>query len=72
MSITEISLQVFSAVFSLIIASIVARRPTRRRTGIVAGTLAGLVLLVATSAFVGFLGNVVPFGQIDFWLMGMF
>ncbi len=72
MSITEISLQVFFAVLSLVIASIVARRPTRRRTGIVAGTLTGVVLLIATSALVGFLGNVMPFGQIDFWLMGMF
>ncbi|MEB2843604.1 hypothetical protein [Endobacterium cereale] len=69
---TEVSLQVLFAVLSLIIASIAARRPKTFRAGIVAGTLTGLVLLIAASALVGFLGNAMPFGQIDFWLMGMF
>lgn len=72
MPITEISLLVFFAVFSLIIASITARRPKSAAAGILAGTLTGLILFVASSALVGFLGHVMPFGQIDFWLAGIF
>jgi hypothetical protein len=48
-----------------------ARQPAKTSVGITLGVLLGLVLIYTTSALVAFLANVLPFGQIDFWLSNL-
>ena len=57
---------VFFTVVSLCLACWLARRPTRTSVGVILGALLGLVLISIASVLVGFLGNVLPLGQIDF------
>ncbi|KAF5881522.1 hypothetical protein E0I74_19715 [Rhizobium laguerreae] len=71
LSMTESILLAFLTIVSLALASWLARRPAKASVGIILGTLLGLALIVSTSALVGFLGKVLPFGQIDFWLSGL-
>ncbi|NKL60455.1 hypothetical protein EHI47_24810 [Rhizobium leguminosarum] len=70
-SITESTLLALFTIVSLSLACWLARRPARASVGISLGVLLGLALMVVTSALVGFLGNVLPFGQIDFWLSNL-
>ncbi|MGO6999555.1 hypothetical protein [Rhizobium leguminosarum] len=71
MSITESILLAFFTIVSLGLASWPARRPAKASVGIILGTLVGLALIVSTSTLVGFLGKVLPLGQIDFWLSSL-
>lgn len=52
----------------LALACLIARYPKKPAAGIMLGVAAGTVLMVLTAALVGFLGSVLPFGQMDFWL----
>ncbi|MGO7906063.1 hypothetical protein AB9E09_15430 [Rhizobium leguminosarum] len=70
-SISESTLLAFFTIVSLSLACSLARRPAKASVGIILGTLLGLALIVSSSALVGFLGNVLPFGQIDFWLSSL-
>ena len=55
-------------VLSLVLSCWLARYPRKTGAGIALGVLVGAFLITLTSGLVAFLGNVVPFGQIDFWL----
>ena len=48
-----------------------ARYPKKTILGIGLGVLVGVALLNATSFLVGFLGYVLPFRQLDFWLASL-
>ncbi|RFB97466.1 hypothetical protein B5K08_06120 [Rhizobium leguminosarum bv. trifolii] len=71
LSISESILWVFFTVASLSLACWLARWPKRTSVGIILGALLGLALMSIASVLVGFLGNVLPFGQIDFWLSSL-
>jgi uncharacterized membrane protein len=64
-------LWIFFTIVSLGLACWLARRPKKTSAGIILGALLGLALMSIASALVGFLGNVLPFGQIDFWLSSL-
>jgi len=70
-SITESTLLALFTIVSLSLACWLARRPAKTSVGITLGVLLGLALIIITSTLVGFLGNVLPFGQIDFWLSNL-
>ena len=65
-------LLVLVTVVSLAIASWVARRPRRTATGVLLGTIVGIALTFSTSFIVGFLNQVLPVGQMQFWLASLF
>ena len=67
-SISASILWVFFTLASLGLACWAARRPNRASVGIILGALLGLALIAIASALAGFLENVLPLGQIDFWL----
>nr|WP_245345067.1 hypothetical protein [Rhizobium sp. Kim5] len=48
-----------------------ARWPKRTSVEIILGALLGLVLMSIASVLTGFLGSVLPPGQIDFWLSSL-
>ena len=52
---------------SLAVAIIIGRRSPQRIKGLIAGVLAGLGVSIATGFALGFLGNIVPMGQLEFW-----
>ncbi|MCJ9695103.1 hypothetical protein MOV76_26240 [Rhizobium sp. PRIMUS64] len=70
-SITESTLLALFTIVSLSLACWSARQPAKTSVGITLGVLLGLVLIYTTSALVAFLANVLPFGQIDFWLSNL-
>ncbi|OWV92447.1 hypothetical protein ATY78_02645 [Rhizobium sp. R635] len=71
LSISESILGIFFTAVSLGLACWLARRPKKTSVGIILGALVGLALMSIAAALVGFLRNVLPFGQIDFWLSGL-
>lgn len=68
MSLTQSAVLLLLTILSLAVSSRVARYPQRTFAGVALGVITGLVLIIAMSYVVGFLGYVLPFGQIDFWL----
>ncbi|AIC26362.1 hypothetical protein IE4771_CH01212 [Rhizobium etli bv. mimosae str. IE4771] len=71
LSISASILWVFFTLVSLGLACWLARRPKRTSVGIILGALLGLVLMSIASVLTGFLGSVLPLGQIDFWLSSL-
>ncbi|NSX91868.1 hypothetical protein [Agrobacterium tumefaciens] len=67
-SFTETALSIFFAVLSLALSCWLARYPSKTGTGVTLGVLLGVFLINVTAGLVAFLGYVLPFGQIDFWL----
>ncbi|EGL66280.1 hypothetical protein AGRO_1001 [Agrobacterium sp. ATCC 31749] len=67
-SFTETALLASLAILSLALSCWLARYPRTTSVGILLGVLLGIFVFNAAAGFVAFLGNVLPFGQIDFWL----
>ena len=64
----------FLIVFSLValaLSSWMARYPQRTSVGILSGVALGFILLNVAAALAAFLANVLPTGQIDFWLANL-
>ncbi|TYC66146.1 hypothetical protein FMN63_22005 [Stappia sp. BW2] len=70
-SVTEIVLLYLFVVLSFVSACWLARVPRNAGIGIALGVVLGISTLTATSALVGFLHNVLPFGQVDFWFANL-
>ncbi len=68
MPLTQSALLLILTTLSLAVSCRLARYPQRTSVGIGLGVGTGLVLIIAMSSLVGFLSEVLPFGQIDFWL----
>ena len=66
-SFTETGLLVSLAILSLALSCWSARYPRKTSVGILLGVLLGIFAFNVAAGF-AFLGNVLPFGQIDFWL----
>ncbi|WP_320196469.1 hypothetical protein RMR10_015755 [Agrobacterium rosae] len=64
-SILENALLLCFTVLSLALACSIARHPRK-------GVLVGVASMIVTSAVVGLIANIIPFGQIDFWLVSLF
>ncbi|MBN7809047.1 hypothetical protein RMS29_014840 [Agrobacterium rosae] len=71
-SISENALLLCFTVLSLALACSIARHPRKASAGILLGVLVGVALIIVTSAVVGLIANIIPFGQIDFWLVSLF
>ncbi|MCZ7932782.1 hypothetical protein O9X90_10700 [Agrobacterium leguminum] len=67
-SFTELALLALLAILSLALSCWLARYPRKTSVGIMLGVLLGIFLTNLAAGIVAFLGNVLPFGQIDFWL----
>lgn len=67
-SFTETALLASLAILSLALSCWLARYPRKTSVGIMLGVLLGIFVFNVAAGFVAFLGNVLPFGQIDFWL----
>ena len=67
-SFTETGLLVSLAILSLALSCWSARYPRKTSVGILLGVLLGIFAFNIAAGLVAFLGNVLPFGQIDFWL----
>ncbi|MBP2509313.1 lipopolysaccharide export LptBFGC system permease protein LptF [Agrobacterium tumefaciens] len=69
-SFTEPALLVLLAILSLALSCWLARYPRKTSVGITLGVVLGVFLTNLAAGMVAFLGSVIPFGQIDFWLAG--
>ena len=67
-SFTEPALLVLLAILSLALSCWLARYPRKTSVGVTLGVVLGVFLTNLAVGIVAFLGNVLPFGQIDFWL----
>lgn len=67
-SFTESALLVLLTILSLALSCWLARYPRKTSVGITLGVVLGVFLTNLAAGIVAFLGNVLPFGQIDFWL----
>jgi len=67
-SFTESALLVLLTILSLALSCWLARYPRKTSVGITLGVVLGVFLTNLAAGIVAFLGNVFPFGQIDFWL----
>ncbi len=67
-SFTESALLVLLTILSLVLSCWLARYPRKTSVGITLGVVLGVFLTNLAAGIVAFLGNVLPFGQIDFWL----
>ncbi len=67
-SFTEPALVVLLATLSLALSCWLARYPRKTSVGVTLGVVLGVFLTNLAAGIVAFLGNVLPFGQIDFWL----
>ncbi|CAN7399719.1 hypothetical protein EXN32_04770 [Agrobacterium tumefaciens] len=67
-SFTELALLALLAILSLALSCWLARYPRKTSVGIMLGVVLGVFLTNLAAGIVAFLGNVLPFGQIDFWL----
>ncbi|MFB4373973.1 hypothetical protein G6M16_012915 [Agrobacterium tumefaciens] len=67
-SFTELALLALLAILSLALSCWLARYPRKTSVGIMLGVVLGVFLTNLGAGIVAFLGNVLPFGQIDFWL----
>jgi hypothetical protein len=67
-SFTEPALLVLLATLSLALSCWLARYPRKTSVGVTLGVVLGVFLTNLAVGIVAFLGNVLPFGQIDFWL----
>lgn len=67
-SFTEPALLVLLAILSLALSCWLARYPRKTSVGVTLGVVLGVFLTNLAAGIVAFLGNVLPFGQIDFWL----
>ena len=65
---TESSLVILAIVMALAAACLAARYPRNMGTGVMLGTVVGVASLFIFQTVIGFLGGVVPLGQMDFWL----
>jgi hypothetical protein len=70
-SLVELGMIGLATALSIAFACWMARRTRRALTGILVGTAVGVALIFLSSALVGFLGQVLPVGQIDYWLAHM-
>ena len=67
----ELGLIGLTTALSVAFACWMARRTRRAWTGILVGTAAGMSLIFLSSALVGFLGQVLPIGQMNYWLASL-
>ena len=67
-SFTELALLALLAILSLALSCWLARYPRKTSVGIMLGVLLGVFLTNLAAGIVAFLGNLLPFGQIDLWL----
>ncbi|CUX15137.1 hypothetical protein YA62_013850 [Agrobacterium sp. LC34] len=67
-SFTESALLVLLTILSLALSCWLARYPRKTSVGITLGVVLGVFLTNLAAGIVAFLGDVLPFGQIDFWL----
>ncbi|MBW9072678.1 hypothetical protein JNB72_06615 [Agrobacterium deltaense] len=67
-SFTELALLALLAILSLALSCWLARYPRKTSVGIMLGVVLGVFLTNLGAGIVAFLENVLPFGQIDFWL----
>ncbi|WP_174020899.1 hypothetical protein G6L89_012240 [Agrobacterium fabrum] len=67
-SFTETALLASLAILSLALSCWLARYPRKTSVGIMLGVLLGIFAFNVAAGLVAFLGNVLPFAQIDFWL----
>ncbi|MGV1957069.1 hypothetical protein ACQZ5G_18725 [Agrobacterium sp. 22-214-1] len=67
-SFTELALLALLAILSLALSCWLARYPRKTSVGIMLGVLLGVFLTNLAAGIVAILGNLLPFGQIDFWL----
>ncbi|UXT23373.1 hypothetical protein FY140_22120 [Agrobacterium tumefaciens] len=67
-SFTELALLAVLAILSLALSCWLARYPRKTSVGITLGVVLGVFLTNLAAGIVAFLGKVLPFGQIDFWL----
>ncbi|MCZ7446789.1 hypothetical protein O8B93_04195 [Agrobacterium rhizogenes] len=65
---TETALLASFTILSLALSCWLARYPRKTSVGIMLGVFLGILAFNVVAGFVAFLGNVLPFGQIDFWL----
>lgn len=71
MSIAEVALGIVGLLIVLLITAWSARRGGSQASGLLLGVLAGVVSTFAVGAALGFLSHLLPLGQIDFWLAGI-
>lgn len=67
-SFTESALLVLLTILTLALSCWLARYPRKTSVGITLGVVLGVFLTNLAAGIVAFLGDVLPFGQIDFWL----
>lgn len=67
-SFTEPALLVLLAILSLALSCWLARYPRKKSVEVTLGVVLGVFLTNLAAGIVAFLGNVLPFGQIDFLL----
>jgi hypothetical protein len=66
--ISQNALLLFLTIGSFALACWIARYPRKAAAGVPLGVAAGVTMLLVASGAVGFIGHVLPFGQLDFWL----
>lgn len=71
-STTQVVLLLLANMLAFAIAASVARKAGTASGGVVLGTFAGIAVLVILTWLIGFLGSILPFGQIDFWFAKLF
>ena len=70
-AVVEAALHLIAGVTALAVTAWAARRGTTTMRGIALGVLAGVLTATVLGFALGFLGYVVPFGQLDFWLASL-
>jgi hypothetical protein len=65
-------LSILASVVVLVFVSIMARRAPTLRAGIAYGVGTGVFLSLILGAAAGFLANIFPIGQLDFWIASWF
>ena len=68
----EIAFFVFLTVVAFVAATAVARKPKGASAGVAVGTTVGLTIGVGLPALFGFLGYVIPFGQLKSWFWAQY
>jgi hypothetical protein len=63
----EIAFFLLLTVVAFVAATAVARKPKSAPAGVALGTTVGLTIGVGLPTLFGFLGYVIPFGQLKFW-----
>ena len=71
-SFAETALFIFLFIPFLALSCWLARYPSKTSIGVTLGVLLGVLSINVAAGLVAFLGHVLPFGQIDFWLASFF